>query len=115
MKLGRPLRTPTLRLLMQTKIQMKMKNSSYFFKNMKKIARQMHIRCKLGSSTRWIYWSFEILSYRSPKFKIITFLEKSCKIIYLTRALMRSGELRVLMRGWPKGPPSVSSKVRVVE
>ena len=23
----------------------------------------------------------------------------------LTRALMRSGELRVLMRGWPKGPP----------
>ena len=35
--------------------------------------------------------------------------------IKLTRALMRSGELRVLMRGWPKGPPSVSSKVRVVE
>ena len=27
-------------------------------------------------------------------------------VIYkLTRALMRSGELRVLMRGWPKGPP----------
>ena len=23
----------------------------------------------------------------------------------LTRALMRSGELHVLMRGWPKGPP----------
>ena len=33
----------------------------------------------------------------------------------LTRALMRSGELRVLMRRWPNGPPSVSSKVRVVE
>ena len=33
----------------------------------------------------------------------------------LTRALMGSGELRVLMGGWPKGPPSVSSKVRVVE
>ena len=24
---------------------------------------------------------------------------------YLTRALMGSGELRVLMGGWPKGPP----------
>ena len=28
---------------------------------------------------------------------------RECQL--LTRALMRSGELRVLMRGWPKGPP----------
>ena len=33
----------------------------------------------------------------------------------LARALMGSGELRVLMGGGPKGPPSVSPKVRVVE
>ena len=33
----------------------------------------------------------------------------------LTRALMGSGELHVLMGGGPKAPPSVSSKVRVVE
>ena len=40
---------------------------------------------------------------------------RPCSNYVLTRALMRSGELRVLMRGWPKGPPSVSSTVRVVE
>ena len=39
------------------------------------------------------------------------------KNAFLTRALMGSGELHVLMGGWPKRPPppSVSSKVRVVE
>ena len=30
--------------------------------------------------------------------------------VALTRALMRSGELRVLMRGWPKGPPPYLQK-----
>ena len=32
--------------------------------------------------------------------------------IDLTRALMRSGELHVLMRGWPKGPPLRIFKIK---
>ena len=39
---------------------------------------------------------FYICDLRSGQFRDLSML---------TRALMRSGELRVLMRGWPKGPP----------
>ena len=51
---------------------------------------------------RWIVraicisWIFYIRDLRSGQFRDLPML---------TRALMRSGELRVLMRGWPKGPP----------
>ena len=49
------------------------------------------------------YWVQSTRSRRAQLWcELGPFLSKSRT---LTRALMRSGELRVLMRGWPKGPP----------
>ena len=47
--------------------------------------------------------------------ELFPMFELEGELFPLTRAMMGSGELHVLIGGVPKSPPSVSSKVRVVE